>query len=180
MENELNEFQLLKQRNLLSPFRKFYYLDIFKFVKNPILDVGCGLGVFNIWLKGQYYGIDKNKHLIEHCIKNNEGFYALRDIETQEIPFNVEFDTILLINVIEHIKKPMSLLEKLKKTLAFEGRIILTYPYHADLLPMENNLNPEELKAIVRKSGFQIEKCYFKQFPLNKNYDELRIIARLQ
>lgn len=100
---------------------------------SKILDIGCGEGKILDYLQTpEYYGIDGDKNLIENLTK--KGIKAkIINLNKQKLPFkSEEFDFILMLDILEHLANPSELLEKSKKLLKKEGKLIITLPndYH--------------------------------------------------
>jgi len=77
-----------------------------------ILDIGSGVSLFGVWAKlngAKIVGVD--------CIDQETGFdqYFKVDLESASIPVSMfEFDSILLLDVVEHLAKPEEFLLKLR------------------------------------------------------------------
>lgn len=94
-----------------------------------VLEIGCATGYISERLKAQGcyvvgVEIDKNAAKIakEICDKVIEG-----DIETIELPPD-KFDVITCIDVLEHLKNPKAVLEKVTYNLKENGIIIISVP----------------------------------------------------
>ena len=115
-------FELLRPEifNLVPPNTKF------------LLDLGCGFGALGAKVKSEYgsycYGIESNsaaeskltRNLYKHWIANVEDF----DFNV----IDVEFDCIVLADVLEHLIDPWVLLGRVKELLAKDGVIIVSMP----------------------------------------------------
>lgn len=105
-----------------------------KFLKGKILEVGCGIGNFTKTLTGygQVFAIDINKEYISQTAKLiNTGQVGFGDIETGVYFFDTQkFDSIVCINVLEHIKNDNAALSNLFKLLKIGATLILLVPLH--------------------------------------------------
>ena len=79
--------------------------------KQKILDLGCGRGIlYNYYLKNfnyiEYTGLDINKKNINKLNKscNKNCYFKNQDLEKDKINFS-EYDCILMIDVMHHLKK---------------------------------------------------------------------------
>ena len=79
----------------------------------------------------------------------------------------LELDTIICLNVLEHIKDDGAALEGLEEMLCPGGRLILLVPAHRVLystldkhLDHFRRYNRSGLVALVKKSGFHVEKSF--------------------
>lgn len=104
-----------------------------KYLKGNILEVGCGIGNFTKSLKeyGDVYAIDINENYIKEVRKQIGEQAGFGDIEKDKYFFGDKlFDTIVCINVLEHIKKDGQALKNLYKLLKESGHLILLVPVH--------------------------------------------------
>ncbi|HEX5152908.1 MAG TPA: class I SAM-dependent methyltransferase [Parafilimonas sp.] len=106
-----------------------------------ILDLGCGNGwLVNHLVELGYnaYGTDASVSGIEIAKrKNNERFF-LQELGKDELPEaiqNIQFNTIISTEVIEHLYQPKEYLDFCKKILNQNGggELMLTTPYHGYL-----------------------------------------------
>jgi 2-polyprenyl-3-methyl-5-hydroxy-6-metoxy-1,4-benzoquinol methylase len=100
-----------------------------------IVDVGCGLGHMirylharNIHQKNEYFGIDYSEYAVNKASELfEEGNFKTMDAFNLRFPDKF-FDTVILMDVIEHVEEPEELLEALVDSLKEGGRLILTSP----------------------------------------------------
>lgn len=118
----------------LREFIKNKYIAVSKLVKpgSSVLDVGCNKAEILEFLPNiDYYGIDINKQLIEELKKKRFNVHYA-DLDKDKLSLKKKFDYILLLDILEHIVNPVSLIEKSKKLVSNEGYIIISIPndYH--------------------------------------------------
>lgn len=106
-----------------------------KYLKDEILEVGCGIGNFTHTLSkyGKVTAIDIDQKLVETLKKDNDSNInaGYGNIEKGEYFFSKKtFDTIVCLNVLEHIKNDTKALENMFKLLKTEGKLILLVPIH--------------------------------------------------
>lgn len=105
-------------------------------IKGNILEVGCGIGNFTSILSeyGKVFAIDIDKSLIEKIKRNDKIEVGFGDIEKNVYFFKDQrFDTIVCINVLEHIKEDVNALENMYNLLQKGGKLILLVPTHSFL-----------------------------------------------
>jgi ubiquinone/menaquinone biosynthesis C-methylase UbiE len=96
-----------------------------------ILDVGCGDGRFlrfceSQMSEGSVYGTDVSYVRLQRCIGEQ---LKVGQAEVENMPFaDNTFQTILLIEVIEHTWQPEKALKELARILAPGGKMILSTP----------------------------------------------------
>lgn len=106
-----------------------------QYLQGKILEVGCGIGNFTKTLTnyGQVFAIDIDDNHISQTIKKLAGIgqVGFGDIERGEYFFkDQQFDTIVCLNVLEHVKDDKLALNNLYKLLKNEGFLILLVPAH--------------------------------------------------
>ncbi len=111
-------------------------LPLIDWIPRQILDVGCGAGATGRLLTEKFpgcelYGIELNASaalLAQECYKHvvNTNI-EMGDIPDAAIPFNT-LDTVLLLDVLEHLYNPWQVLADLHKRLSPSCRIIASIP----------------------------------------------------
>jgi len=109
-------------------------LDFVKqyYCKGRILDAACGQGAFAIALAqdtdNKVYAIDINDSPLRH-----HASIHFEQMSVFDIPKNYGlFDTILFMEVIEHLEDPRVAIELLHDHLAYEGAMLITTPWVPD------------------------------------------------
>ncbi|MFD0941980.1 class I SAM-dependent methyltransferase [Pedobacter boryungensis] len=106
-----------------------------------ILDLGCGNGALVkqlVELGFNAYGTDASETGIKIASTFSHERFAVQDLTTDELPnkFNeLNFDTIISTEVIEHLYDPRKFIQFCKKILVKNngGQLILSTPYHGYL-----------------------------------------------
>ncbi|MGE4440996.1 MAG: class I SAM-dependent methyltransferase [Desulfomicrobium sp.] len=111
--------------------------DIIKLIKSPVgcvLDIGCGSGATLMHLKktqlAQYVvGVDINAQQLEIATQRGVDEVYLSDLSEPDWPFaGALFDRILLLDVLEHMVDPWTVVSNLTHNLAPRGQIIASIP----------------------------------------------------
>lgn len=90
-----------------------------------VLDVGCANGLLSQWCRPDaYLGVDIDAASIEIARREHPG---LR-FETQ-LPTDEQFDTIVALALIEHVKDPTGMLATLRPLLTPVGHMVITTPH---------------------------------------------------
>jgi 2-polyprenyl-3-methyl-5-hydroxy-6-metoxy-1,4-benzoquinol methylase len=96
-----------------------------------VLDVGCSTGYLAERLQQRgstVIGIEMDERAAEAARRFCEAVYV-GDIETMELPFEPEsFDAVLCGDLIEHLRDPQGVLERLRPLLRPGGRLVLSTP----------------------------------------------------
>ncbi len=157
---------------------RFYNDVIFhraeKLLKGDILEVGCGIGSFTKKLatKGNVTSIDIERLYINKTKKalRDNASVGYGDIEKGVYFFdnNKKFDSIVCLNVLEHIKNDDKALLNMYSLLKKGGNIFLLTPAHPFFYgSLDKNLGHErryKIQHLVKlfvKSHFKIQRSYY-------------------
>lgn len=94
-----------------------------------ILDCGCGVGTSGLILKQKgfdnIFGFDTSQDDLKHAKKN----YMVAKMDCHEIAVpGDDFDIVIAMNLVEHIKNPGRFMEEAKRVVKKDGLIILSAP----------------------------------------------------
>lgn len=182
--NMHQSFDFYKWRNetLVDDTRRFEFLKN-SLVNKKVLDFGSGNGGFlkltrNVSKK--VLGVELEKAIIP--------FYKEKKIsfENNLDNINEKFDIITSFHVIEHIKEPLIILEKLKNLLENNGKLIIEVPNANDaLLTIYENeafsnftywschlylYTQHTLNLLAKQSGFEVEFIkHIQRYPLSNH-----------
>ena len=138
-----------------------FYKTILYDVKdgNKILDAGAGEGKLkNIFSSKniEYCGIDFGVG----CDSWDYSDVIHGDLEDLHFIDNNEFDSILLIQVLEHLKNPRVVLKELNRVLKNNGKIYIAVPQLQGVhqVPYDYfRFTPYGLSMLLEESGFKVE-----------------------
>ncbi len=152
-----------------AEFYNKWTFDKFKdYVRGDILEVGCGIGNFTLTLSkyGKITAIDIDQSLVENLKKDKS--YSINagygDIEKNDYFFQKKtFDTIICLNVLEHVQNDTKALGNMFKLLKKGGYLILLVPLYNFLFgEIDKSIghfrryNPKELVKRVQDLGYDI------------------------
>lgn len=143
--------------------------------KGPVLDVGCGDGLFLSLCRGKGIdarGVDFSNVAVSHC--REQGLKAEQvDVTLGSLPFSDrEFPTVVALDVLEHVYDPSPLIAEMKRISS--GSVIIGVPNFSSLparlqtlfgrVPENNRpnkghiywFNYSVLRALVEKNGLHI------------------------
>lgn len=141
-----------------------------KYLNGQILEIGCGIGNFTKFLVryGEVRAIDINNNYIRQAkeLVNGEAQIGSGDIEKGQYFFkDIKFNTIVCINVLEHVKNDLQAIRNMYKLLKPGGRLILLVPAHAFLYSVIDQsighfrrYGKDELINILLQNGFEVDK----------------------
>jgi SAM-dependent methyltransferase len=157
-------------------YRNWMYSRIRQFVGQRILEVGCGIGNFTqLFLDRELVvATDVYKPCIEQlrinlgdspnliAIELDISDPAARDLEKHEL------DTIVCLNVLEHIEDDLKALLNMHHVLRQEGRLVLLVPAFQFLygtvdrsLMHHRRYSRKDLLPRIREAGFEIERSFY-------------------
>ena len=122
---------------------KQYYATILKpYIRGNVLEVGAGIGSTTKYLcdgsQEKWLCLEPDPSLfkkLQDKIQNRElpsCCYAVKGL-TSDLQTDIKFDTILYIDVIEHIENDRQELQQAKDLLANHGSLIVLVPAHQSL-----------------------------------------------
>lgn len=146
-----------------------YLLESFSpYLKGDILEVGFGTGNFSSLLSkyGHLTAIEVNRDYINGIKKEKNISFGYGDIEIGKYFFNKanKFQTIICLNVLEHIKNDIDTLKNINELLKSDGNLILLVPAHQMLFSKFDKLighfrrySKSDLSEKFGKAGLTIE-----------------------
>ena len=170
-----DDFDRLKDRWGFSvPYYFASRLDIVEKIHHEqqeeiwVLEVGCGCGTTLSAIRCQYpnahvYGIELMEHVAAY------GTYmadiVVGDIETMEIPYEKNmFDYIIFADVLEHLRRPEQVLERMKHFLKQDGTILASIP---NLMNIEIVINLLKGNFTYRDAGL-LDRTHIHLFTLRE------------
>lgn len=147
---------------------KNLYVFLLPFIKGKtLLDIGSGRGHFMNLAKKIHYsveGIEPDKKLIEMTEKTYGKIGNIYNIRAEEIDrIKKKYDTIILIDVLEHIKDDGNQLKLIRKRLNKGGRCIILVPAYQFLYSMRDKsighyrrYTVSSLTGLMEDAGFSI------------------------
>lgn len=145
---------------------------VMPYIKGDVLDVGCG-PTTTLRTGGEairsYTGIEYHAGRIAQLEQDfPQHTFLRRDLDSDAIGIERQFDAILLVAVIEHIYNQKHLMQQLGPLLKPEGRIVITTP-----TPFGND--------VVHRIGAMIglfSKCAMEDHVVIYNKKRFEILAR--
>ena len=128
--------------------------------KGKLLDIGCGRMPYkNIILSNStvesYTGMDIENPIYQDSMKPDI-FWDGTTIPTE----NNQFDTVILIEVLEHVPDPLLVLKEIYRVLN-TGKVLITVPFLWSLHDVpydEYRYTPFALKRLCEQAGFKVDQ----------------------
>ncbi len=162
-----------------TPFGKWtgenfqYHLKFFKpYLGKNVLEIGCGQGDFLNRITDKGWGMDISNVAIDRARK----LYPRHIFTTTTKEFNnVSFDTVCLIDVLEHIPDVLEILSEIKRLLKHSGHLLIATNQMTrikslgiSLLCFDSYFHPtsphlryftkDTLKDVLHMAGFEVVK----------------------
>ncbi len=176
-EDEDMRYKTLQSMQKLRKYNDWIFEKIHPFLGKRILEVGAGIGNITQYLLNRELvvatDINKNyltylRNLFGHCW--NVEIHPLDLNQMDIIAFKqYSFDTVVCLNVLEHVEHDDDALRNLHEVLSSGGRLVLLVPSLKILygtldkrLGHFRRYSRSEVQSKFVRAGFQIEKlCYF-------------------
>ena len=140
-----------------------------------VLEVGCGDGYILYRLQEELdgldcHGIDVSENAIAVAKENVEGKFEVMNAEEQ-LPEG-KYDTVICLEVLEHLKEPEELAKKMFDLLVPGGRLLISVPIekHIDWYTHIQEFDFIKLNKLFREIGdnhyiYRIHKFYEDEVP---------------
>jgi 2-polyprenyl-3-methyl-5-hydroxy-6-metoxy-1,4-benzoquinol methylase len=122
---------------LLSPFlRKQRLIRACRHIHGRTLDFGCGVGVLARLLPPyRYVGIDRDPDSIALARSAHPTHIFFEGVNCAPIRQFAPFETIVALDVLEHISKRSKLLTHFEAILSPDGTLVITTPHPISRIP---------------------------------------------
>jgi glycosyltransferase involved in cell wall biosynthesis len=176
-DSEAGGYVTLERMGKLSHYNDWIWQGIAPYVGNRVLEVGAGIGNMTRVLYGRDLIVATDLELpYLHILRNR--FARNPTIEVERLDLNSddclalkrhEFDTVVCLNVLEHIEDHEGALQRLYEVLVPGGRLALFVPADQKLFgTMDTQVghfrrySREELQRLVEAAGFVTEKITYQ------------------
>lgn len=170
VESINSSLESLESMNTAGWYNKWSTDQFKEYLGGEILEIGCGIGNFTNILSsyGTVWAIDINKKYISQTSKRIHGKnrVGIGDVEKGQYFFKSKlFDTIICLNVLEHIKDDSRALENIFNLMKVGGKLILLVPAHPFLYGAIDSAvghyrryEKDKLLALMEKHNFKVIK----------------------
>jgi len=148
--------------------KNLYDLLLSQLKGNTLLDIGCGVGHFINLAKENGYiveGVEPDKVLIEMSRKRYGNIGTIYNHNAQEIDsIKKKYDSITLIDVLEHVEDDIDLLRSIRLKLASNGQLIVFVPAYQFLYSDRDQeighfrrYCRQQLIDLLSKTGYEVK-----------------------
>jgi glycosyltransferase involved in cell wall biosynthesis/phospholipid N-methyltransferase len=164
--------EILERLNRAPRFTSWMADVLRPFVGQRVLEIGAGTGNMSIHLmpRPTYWATDVNPHYLDYLLTLRATRPYMRVARTNAMerdtyPRGQSFDTVVCLNVVEHVEDDLRALRNIRDVLEDGGRAIILVPYGPGLygtldevLGHFRRYTVEQLTAVADQAGFRIER----------------------
>ena len=174
---EPRTFTQLRRRARLGRYNRWVWERLQPFVGQRVLEVGAGSGTMTRFLYGRELIVASDRETayldrLRNYFRRRPGILVERcDLESDDslALSKYNFDTVLMINVLEHTADDAGALRRAHQLLEAGGRVVIFVPADASLygsldegIGHQRRYSKEELTAKLTEAGFEIEHVSFQ------------------
>jgi glycosyltransferase involved in cell wall biosynthesis len=164
--------EILERLNRAPRFTAWMADVVRPYVGDRVLEVGAGTGNMSVHLmpRSVYWATDVNPHYLEYLVTLRDTRPYMRVAYTdaasaETFPRGQSFDTVVCLNVVEHVEDDVGALRNIRQALKQGGRAIILVPcgpwlYGSldEVLGHFRRYTAVQLAEAARQAGFQVEK----------------------
>lgn len=173
----VERYQAFDQVN--APYHRWQVEQFLGYVGQRVIEVGCGVGgiIAHLGTRELIFGVDIDQACLA-AAEDRFGFrpecrFAEMDVFSCSGPalFDLQamrFDTVVCINVLEHIRDDVAALQRMAQLLPGGGTLALLVPAHRSLYGPYDRLDGHfrryskaYLRAIIQHTDFRAVRMYY-------------------
>lgn len=161
-------------------FTDWMYLEIKPFLKGNILEIGSGTGTYSKKIINDFidkkivlsdidddYIVDLKKYENDRVFVYKINFENEKDLKN----INISIDSVVALNVLEHVRDDVRALKNIYNKLASGGRLVVLVPAHKFLfnsidrgVDHYRRYSKKDLLEKISQTGFKIKKISYFNF----------------
>ena len=164
--------EILERLNRAPRFTSWMADVLRPYVGQRVLEIGAGTGNMSVHLmpREAYWATDVNPHYLDYLLTLSATRPYMRVAQTNAMerpsyPHEQTFDTVVCLNVIEHVQDDLQALRNIRDALEENGRAIILVPCGPGLygtldevLGHFRRYTKHQLVDVAQQAGFHVEK----------------------
>jgi glycosyltransferase involved in cell wall biosynthesis len=164
--------EILGRLNRAPRFTRWMADVIRPYIGERVLEIGAGIGNMSVHLmpRTTYWATDINPHYLDYLgsLQTTRPYMQVAQIDAsagQTYPEDQRFDTVVCLNVVEHLEDDLATLGNIRKVLDDGGRAIILVPCAPKLygtldeaLGHCRRYTEGQLKDVSQRAGFAVEQ----------------------
>jgi glycosyltransferase involved in cell wall biosynthesis len=164
--------EILLRLNRAPRFTKWMASIIKPYLGNRVLEIGAGIGNMTIHLipRALYWATDVNSEYLDQLedMRSTRPYLHVgytNGMDGNSFPTGQSFDTVVCLNVVEHLTDDSGALRSIYDSLERGGRAIVLVPNDPRLFGTLDEVlghcrryTPEQLISLGQQAGFRVEK----------------------
>ena len=164
--------EILERLNRAPRFTRWMADVIRPYVGERVLEIGAGIANMSVHLmpRSIYWATDVNPHYLEKLcsLRSTRPYLRVAYTDAADLatyPVGQNLDTIVCLNVLEHVPDDVGTLRNMFSVLQEGGRAIILVPFGPGLygtldeaLGHCRRYTSEQLSAVAREAGFRVEQ----------------------
>jgi glycosyltransferase involved in cell wall biosynthesis len=163
--------EILARLNRAPRFTKWMADTIRPYLGERVLEIGAGIGnlTSNLVPRKVYWASDINPQYLDRLkkLKQTRPYLHVQytDASEEQTYPEPQFDTVICLNVVEHLQDDLKALQNIRASLQKDGRAIILVPNGPQLygsldrvLGHFRRYTKEQLVDVCERAGFRVEK----------------------
>src|SRR5579864_9186235 len=164
--------EILGRLNRAPRFNKWMADVVRPFVGDHVLELGAGTGNMSLHLmpRSTYWATDVNPHYLDYLdsLRATRPYMDIARIDAaagESYPAGQTFDTVVCLNVVEHIEDDLGTLQNIRNVLHEGGRAIILVPCGPQLYGTLDEVlghcrryTIDQLVDVSQRAGFHVEQ----------------------
>src|ERR1700733_2383622 len=164
--------EILERLNRAPRFTRWMSDVVSPYVGDRVLEIGAGIGNMSVHLmpRSIYWATDVNPYYLNYLetLRPTRPYMRVGytdAMNAESFPEGQDFDTVVCLNVIEHVADDVGALRNFRETLTQGGRAIVLVPYGPELYGSLDEVlghcrryTEEQLGEVSQQAGFHVEQ----------------------
>jgi glycosyltransferase involved in cell wall biosynthesis len=164
--------EILERLNRAPRFTRWMADVVSPYIGDRVLEIGAGIGNMSVHLmpRSIYWATDVNPYYLNYLetLRPTRPYMRVGytdGMKVESFPSGQDFDTVVCLNVVEHLSDDVGALRNIRETLADGGTAIVLVPYGPELYGSLDEVlghcrryTEEQLAEVARQAGFHVEK----------------------